>query len=265
MVMMDFKSISKTYFHKMRSTLGIKTKYGQRFGEEDPFGYGYEAQYEFMFFNKPLALLDFKKFLESRKGVKSVLEIGCSIGLFSRMFPSLFENLEYTGIDISERSIDICKKSAQGEFICDDFLKIDLPKKYDLVFSFHVIDHVSDVDLFVKKILDHSKKYVYISSYRGYFPDLEQHRVQYRNDQGIYYNDISVKQVEKILLQNNLKKDNFIIHPTIERDKILYDTELARVWKYSNHERKKEITEYSGFPESLLNELPLNLECPPKW
>ena len=260
---MDLKSISKTYFHKMRSAFGIKTKYGKRFSE-DPFGYGYDAQYEFMFFNKPLALIDFKKFLESKNDVKSVLEVGCSVGLFPRTFPHLFKNIEYTGIDISEHSIDICKKSAHGEFICGDFLNLDLSKKYDLVFSFHVIDHVADVDLFLKKIIEYSKKYSYISSYRGYFPDLEQHKIQYRNDQGIYYNDISIKQIERILLQNNLKKNDFIIYQTKERDKILYDSELARVWKYSNDERKREIIEYSGLSNSLLDELSINLELSTK-
>ena len=153
---MDFKAITKTYSSKFKTLIGKKTEYGKRFAEDDPFGFGYEAQYEFMFFNKPFALLDFKNFLE-RNNVKNILEIGCSVGLFPRTFPSLFKDIEYTGIDISKRSIDTCKKYLDYEFIHGDYLKIDLDRKFDLIFSFHVIDNVQDVNHFLTKLLIHVK------------------------------------------------------------------------------------------------------------
>ena len=62
---MDFKAISKTCFHKIKSSTGIKTKFGKKFEEYNPFGYGQDAEYEFMFFNKPLAIMDFKKWIEN--------------------------------------------------------------------------------------------------------------------------------------------------------------------------------------------------------
>lgn len=257
---MDFKAISKTYFHKIKSSTGIKTKFGKKFEEYNPFGYGQDAEYEFMFFNKPLAIMDFKKWIENKKDIKSVLEIGCSTGLFPRIFPELFKNLEYTGIDISKKSIDICKQHLDSEFICGDFLKMDLDKKYDLIFSFHVIDHVADIDLFIKKILGDSKKYAYVNSYRGYFPELNNHQTQYRDDHGIYYNNISRKQIEKIILQNNISKNNFKIYPQIERNKIFYDSDLGRMWEHSNIEQKENIVKISGLSQNVLNNLPLGLE-----
>jgi len=257
--LLDFKAITKTYSSKFKTLIGKKTEYGKRFAEDDPFGFGYEAQYEFMFFNKPFALLDFKNFLE-RNNVKNILEIGCSVGLFPRTFPSLFKDIEYTGIDISKRSIETCKKYLDHEFIHGDYLKIDLDRKFDLIFSFHVIDHVQDVNHFLTKTVDTCKKFAYISSYRGYFPQLKTHQIEYRADEGIYYNNIAIPEVKKIFSEIGLAKNNYIIRSQVERDKILYDSELARIWKYANDKVKNEILELTGLTASFFETIPLELD-----
>lgn len=256
---MDFNAISKTYFHKLKSLIGMKAEYGKRFSEDDPFGFGYEAQYEFMFFNKPLGILDFKKFLES-KNVKSVLEIGCSIGLFPRTFPTLFKDISYTGLDVSKRSIDICKKYSDFEFIHGDYLKMNLDKKYDLIFSFHAIDHVENVNHFLTKTIETCNKFVYITSYRGFFPTLKTHKTEYRADQGIYYNDLSVPEVEKVISESGIPKNSFVLHPKSERDKVLYDSELSRIWKYANNDIKKEILKITGLSSKFLDTIPIGLD-----
>ena len=43
-----------------------------------------------------------------------------------------------------------------------DFLKRDLPDKYDLVYAHGVIDCVYDIDLFLTKLLKLTNKYAYI-------------------------------------------------------------------------------------------------------
>jgi predicted TPR repeat methyltransferase len=126
----DFKAISKTYYSKFKSRLGKKTEYGKRF-KEDFFGIGFEFQYERMFYSKPLSILDFINFVNTKSQINSILEIGCSTGMFTKILPELFKNKKYVGIDISQKAIDICKQNSDFEFICADFLKINTNKKYD--------------------------------------------------------------------------------------------------------------------------------------
>ena len=89
--------------------------------------------------------------------------------------------------------------------------KWDLENKFDLVYSHAVIDHVYDIDAFVAKTISVCKKFAYLNSYRGYFPELEKHRSLWRDDAGCFFNDISIKQIKKILMKNGLDESDFVI------------------------------------------------------
>ena len=102
--MKDIKSISKNYFGRIKSSLGYKTEYAKIFKEADP------EYYEKIFDGKPLVLKDFFKYFKSKNDVTSVLEIGCSTGIFPIKHKELFDNMEYTGIDISQKCIEYCKE-----------------------------------------------------------------------------------------------------------------------------------------------------------
>jgi hypothetical protein len=117
--------------------------------------------------------------------------------------------MQYTGIDISETAIEFCKSKSSFNFICTDFLKNNLNKKFDLVFSHALIDHVYDVDLFIEKIIDVSNRFAYVTAYRGYFPDLERHVMRRNNLEGSYYNDISIKQMSKKLAAIGLQEQEY--------------------------------------------------------
>ncbi|HXX06036.1 MAG TPA: hypothetical protein VEJ68_04355, partial [Candidatus Bathyarchaeia archaeon] len=84
-------------------------------------------------------------------------------------------------------------------------------KKYDLIYSHAVVDHVYDIDAFITKIAKNCLKYAYITSYRGYFPELSNHKMEWRDDDGCYYNDLSINQVKESLLSSGLQKDEFNI------------------------------------------------------
>ena len=154
---------------------------------------------------------DFIRYLKSKKDVKTVLEVGCGTGVYPIRNKELFSQIDYTGTDISETAIEYCKKNSSFNFICGDFIKNDIGDTFDLVYSHAVIDHVYDIDTFVKKIVNLSKKYAYINSYRGYFPDMEEHKMNWSNKDGCYYNDVSVKHIKKILLEIGLQENEFVI------------------------------------------------------
>lgn len=164
-------------------------------------------------------------------------------------------------IDLSQKSLDIAKKNfPQGEFICDDFIKSQKIKSYDLIISFDVIDHVYNPDLFLSKIIKSTKKFGYIRSYRGFFPTLENHKMHYRPNEGIYLNDLSVSQIEQVCLKNNLSKNEFQIFKQPPREKILYDSDLGRAWKIANKESKMQLLDRTGFSKDEFDNLPINLE-----
>ncbi len=182
-----------------------KSDYGKTWQDKD------KDWYSELFGATPLFHQNFIEFLKSKQDVKTVLEIGCGAGVYPIQHKELFTNIMYTGIDISEPGIEHCKKNSSFNFICDDFIKMDLSEKYDLIFSQSVVDHVYDIDSFLGKIVKHCKKYAYVSSYRGYFPDLEKHKMRWNDDDGCYYNNLSVKQIAKVMTDNGLKNDEFTI------------------------------------------------------
>jgi len=93
------------------------------------------------------------------------LEIGCGTGIYPINFRELFSDKSYSGINISESAIEHCKLHSNFDFYCGDYLQMNIEKKFDLVFSNAVIDHVYDIDLFLSKIIKSCKKHAYISAY----------------------------------------------------------------------------------------------------
>jgi len=137
--------------------------------------------------------------------------VGCGTGIYPIKNKDLFQDLEYTGIDFSESNIKYCKSHSNFDFIGGDFIKMELDKKYDLVFSHAVIDHVYDIDTFVTNLIKSCKKFAYINSYRGYFPELEKHEMKWQDNDNCYYNNISIKQLKQTLLNNGLTEKEFKI------------------------------------------------------
>jgi len=153
---------------------------------------------------------DFLKFLKIKEP-ETVLEVGCGTGYYPTKLKELFSEIKYTGTDISETAIKQCKENSSFEFMAGDFLKIDFSKKFDLVFSHAVVDHVYDMDSFILKIINLSKKYSYITAYRGFFPELKKHKINWNNEDGSYYNDLSIPQIKKIFKENGIDENEIKI------------------------------------------------------
>ena len=260
--MKDFKAIFKTYSGKVKDNVGLKAELGKKF-KEGGFEEDHEYYYSRMFFSKISALKNFESFLKNIK-FNSVLEIGCSVGLLPLTFNEFFKDKKYTGLDLSSKSLEIAKNNfTQGEFICDDFIKSEIGE-YDLIISFDVIDHVYNPNKFLEKIITLSKKYSYVRSYRGFFPNLKQHKMDYRSNEGIYLNNLSISELEGICIKNNLSKEDFKIYKQLPREKILYDSDFGRVWNHSDEVNKQKILKHTGFNLNQLNDLPTKLETSTK-
>lgn len=123
----------------------------------------------------------------------SVLEVGCGCAV---VYPDIFLGRRYTGFDFSQKEIDWCRANrgqAGREFLCGDFIVAAErpPERYDLVFSHAVIDHVYNCDAFLAALVGASKGWVYLTSYRGWFPNLWEHVYAWDEWTTAYYNSLA--------------------------------------------------------------------------
>ena len=198
----------RRYLSEMKIRSG-KTTYGEFWQEKKDSGVTefYDSLYE----DRPLLHENFVNFVKSKDNIKSVLEVGCGSGIYPIKFKEMFTGMSYTGLDFSESSVEYCKKNSDFEFVAGDFIKMDLQDKYDLVFSHAVIDHVYDPDKYLENIVKATKKYAYVSAYRGYFPDLKEHKMKWKNRIACYHNSLSANQLKNVLTNCGLGNDEFTI------------------------------------------------------
>lgn len=76
-----------------------------------------------------------------------VLDLGCGNGRLFKLFEN--KNIEYFGIDVSEKMIEIAKKNyPQGKFLVADVLNLPFPQNYfNEVFAIALLHHIPSESL----------------------------------------------------------------------------------------------------------------------
>ena len=216
---MDVRSIKNSISREIKTRVVGKKAYGSEWKGAD------DEWYKKIHDSNYLIHEDFIRYFNERKSqIKTILEIGCGTGIYPVKNQEMFETFQYLGVDISQDAIDFCKKNSPYQFRCGDFIKEDLNEKFDLVFSHAVIDHVYDIDVFLKRIVNTTTKFAFVNSYRGHFPDLKEHKMKWRDDQACYFNDISIMRIRQVLLDCHLTEEEFIIRPQDNGHGILQTT-----------------------------------------
>jgi 2-polyprenyl-3-methyl-5-hydroxy-6-metoxy-1,4-benzoquinol methylase len=80
----------------------------------------------------------------------AVLDVGCGNGAFLNYLANVSDGLNLQGIDLSNEAVSI----TGIEFLQDDFLTYGFQKKFDAIVSLAVIEHLSDVTSFPRRIHD---------------------------------------------------------------------------------------------------------------
>ena len=200
--------IFSRYKGDLKSRLFGEGKYGEYWQDMD-FDF-----WQKMYDRNHLLHEDFKKFFNKRSPhIKTILEIGCGIGTYPIQNKKMFSGIDYTGIDISKQCTDYCKKNSQFSFFTGDFLKMNFDTSFNLVYSHDVITHVSDIDGFLRKCLKLTNRYLYVCSDRGFHPNLENHKQIWSESDSCYYNDLSVSQLQRIMTESTIEKDQYVIRP----------------------------------------------------
>lgn len=137
----------------------------------------------------------FVQWVKEHKPFESVLEVGCGCAFF---YPEVFADANYTGVDISRKEIDWSRGNdgrAGHRYLCGDFVTMvggDIePGSFDLVFSHAVIDHVPDIDAFIRACVGASRGRLYLTAYSGWFPELAAHRQVWSPEHTCFYSSLS--------------------------------------------------------------------------
>lgn len=129
----------------------------------------------------------------------SVLEVGCGC---SSIYSSFFAAQRYVGLDISAKEIEWCRmhdQHAAHAYLCGDVIELPVEEQFDLVFSHAVVDHVYDIERFLEALVKRTKQHLYVSAYRGWFPELEEHRYTWDDTTTCFYNDLAPLRVKQTL------------------------------------------------------------------
>ena len=91
----------------------------------------------------------------------NILDIGCGGGLLSEPMQRLGANV--TGIDASVKNIKIAKLHAKKNklkinYLCSSPEKLKINKKFDVILNMEIVEHVEDVQFFLKSCSNLLKK-----------------------------------------------------------------------------------------------------------
>ena len=99
----------------------------------------------------------------SNKSLKTIniLDIGCGGGLLSEPMSRLGANV--VGIDASKKNIEVAKFHAKKNklkinYICASPEILKIQKKFDVILSMEIVEHVEDINFFIKKSSELLKK-----------------------------------------------------------------------------------------------------------
>ena len=91
------------------------------------------------------------------------------------------------------------------------------------------------MDAFASKIVELTKKFAYISAYRGFFPELQQHKINWNHEEGSYYNDFSIIQIKKVFKEMGLQDDEISIR-SLKIDNTGLETDYQTIIEIQKHE-----------------------------
>lgn len=146
-----------------------------------------------------LCFQEWFKYINSVEKVNSVAEFGCGLAVG---YADFFKDIRYVGLDMAESSISWCqqnRKNKKHEYIITDFIANPVDEKFDVVFSQGTIDNSYNIEGFLQAAINASQRWIYITAYRGFFPELEKHVYTLNEDQGCFYNDLSPLRIYEFL------------------------------------------------------------------
>jgi SAM-dependent methyltransferase len=129
-------------------------------------------------------------------GAATVMDIGCGMGVG---WADRLADRRFIGVDLEPRSIAWCTENRANpahSYHCRDILQPGVADELaamqpDFVFSSGTIDNTWTIDGYLAALARITNGWLYVTAYRGWFPDLPRHRYMWEPTSGAYYNDLS--------------------------------------------------------------------------
>lgn len=113
----------------------FETKYAE---SGDYFGY-FTSPYELAKYSRTL-----QRVLELRRGKQSLLEIGCSVGVFTKMVAAEFD--EVVASDIADEALKQAEKTVAGagkvSYVRSDLLALSLNRQFDVITCAEILMYI---------------------------------------------------------------------------------------------------------------------------
>lgn len=195
----DFHTkISHTYIGK---EYFVSSKIGN-FKDDIPLNKQYINELEF-------ALNEFN-FNRDSKYLRTVIEIGAGIG---RLIPMFLKNgFDYTGLEYNEWAVRYMENAYDVKVIKEDFMKLNLDKKYNLVVCIHTLEHFKDADVAFEKLCNLVTPYGYLLIEVPHRKDLYNPDHYWFFDKAVLYNwaDLNDFEVIGYLQKKVIEREDYI-------------------------------------------------------
>lgn len=113
-------------------------------------------------------MVHFAKFLESAPHVKSIMELGCNIGMNLQALNRLNKEFELSAYEINPVAADKAKELNIADITCDTIINnIKSDKTFDLTFTSGVLIHINPEHLesVYQNLYNLSNRYILINEY----------------------------------------------------------------------------------------------------
>jgi trans-aconitate methyltransferase len=157
----------------------------------------------------PVHWNDFLELL-SNNSIYNILDIGCGCGVYYKLIKSHFSYIQYTGIDYSDRAIEIAKKTWQYKnFFVKNLWELDSDyiSYFDAIHLGAVLDMITNGDEALNFLLDLNAKQIILS------------RISFTKKQSYYEEYLAYDKVKTCKYHHNIdnfmhycKKNNYIIN-----------------------------------------------------
>lgn len=155
------------------------------------------------------------KLFQREVSEKTILDVGCGKGAFLLTLRKNGHQNSLWGIDISIPD-SVKNNKLNIEFINSDIIEFDLQKKFDVIYSNHVIEHMSDFDLPLHftsliKHLNHNGKLIINMPNRLFGPNDVTRIVDFSNTNrlkslGSHFNEMSYAELLELLKEYGFTK-----------------------------------------------------------
>ncbi len=162
----------------------------------------------------------------TERPISSIADFGCGLGVG---YHEALADRRYVGVDLISDTIDWCKQhrsNPRHEYQQLDFIREPLPERYDLVMSHGTIDNAYDIEAYILAMIRASKCWIYLTCYRGWFPDLAEHDYSWVDTDKCFYTNVSARRVREFL--ESLGCEDIRVEPrSTGRDDILSETRIV--------------------------------------